>query len=112
MRALATMALACAVLAPAVRLHGLGARSLASAEQAAFVESQGFTAQAALPVDTRLTRAALPRQSGLLEVGRGASGPPLHAVGLALWTRAVGTSETALRVPSELAVRWPPPSRP
>ena len=103
MRALATTALACAVLAAAVRLPGLGARSLAAAEQTAFVESQGFTARAALPVDTRLTEAALPRRSGLLEVGRGASGPPLHAVGLALWTRAAGTSETALRVPSELA---------
>ena len=103
MRALATTALACALLAAAVRLHGLGARSLASAEQTVFVESQGFTARAALPVDTRLTRAALPRRSGLFEVGRGASGPPLHAVGLALWTRAAGTSETALRVPSGLA---------
>jgi hypothetical protein len=101
--ALAATLVGCFLLAAAARLPGLGARGLGAAEQTAFVESQGFRARVALPIDTRLTAAALPRRSGLLEVGRGASGPPLHAVGLALWTRAAGTSETALRTPSELA---------
>jgi 4-amino-4-deoxy-L-arabinose transferase-like glycosyltransferase len=68
-----------------------------------FVESQGFRTRAAVPVDRPLTPDALPRRTGWLEVGRGASGPPLHAVGLAIWTRAAGTSENALRLPSELA---------
>ena len=101
--ALAATLVGCFLLAAAVRLPGLGARSLGAAEQTAFVESQGFSTRAALPTDRPLTADALARSSGLLEVGRGASGPPLHAVGLALWTRAAGTSETALRVPSELA---------
>jgi hypothetical protein len=101
--ALAATLVGCFLLAAAVRLPGLGARRLGEAEQTAFVESQGFRARAPVPFDRPLTKNALPRSVGLLEVGRGASGPPLHAVGLALWTRAAGTSETALRVPSELA---------
>ncbi len=101
--ALAATLVGCFLLAAAVRLPGLGARGLGAAEQTAFVESQGFSTRAAVPLDRLLTADALSRRSGLFEVGRGASGPPLHAVGLALWTRAAGTSETALRVPSELA---------
>jgi hypothetical protein len=100
--ALAATLVGCFLLAAAVRLPGLGARGLGADEQTAFVESQGFSTRAAVPSDQPLTADALTRHSGLLEVGRGASGPPLHAVGLALWTRAAGTSETALRVPSEL----------
>ena len=101
--ALASTLVGCFLLAAAVRLPGRGARSLGAAEQTAFVESQGHSTRAVVPIDRSLSADALTRRSGLLEVGRGASGPPLHAVGLALWTRAAGTSETALRVPSELA---------
>ena len=101
--ALAATLVGCFLLAATVRLPGLGARGLGAGEQTAFVESQGFRARATVPIDRRLTRDALPQRTGLLEVGSGASGPPLHVVGLALWTRAAGTSETALRVPSELA---------
>ena len=48
-RALVVAVLAAFLLAAAVRLPGLGARGLAPAEQAAFVESQGFSTSAALP---------------------------------------------------------------
>jgi len=101
-RALAATLVGCFLLAAAVRLPGLGARGLGDSEQTAFLESQGFRPRAAIPVDRLLTADALPRASGLLEVGRGASGPPLHAVGLALWTRAAGTSEAALRLQGKL----------
>ena len=101
--ALAATLVGCFLLAATVRLPGLGTSSFGAAEQTVFVESQGFRTRAVVPVDRSLTPDALPRRTGWLEVGRGASGPPLHAVGLALWTRAAGTSETALRLPSELA---------
>jgi 4-amino-4-deoxy-L-arabinose transferase-like glycosyltransferase len=102
-RARAIAVVACSLLAAAVRLPRLGAPGLAEAEQAAFVETHGFPAHAALPVATPFTVDALPRRSGLLDAARHASVPPLHAVGLALWTRAAGTSEVALRLPSALA---------
>jgi mannosyltransferase len=95
--------LAAFVLAAAVRLPGLGARGLASAEQAGFVESQGFSTKAAVAAGRPLLPEALPRRAGLTEIARGATVPPPYAVGLALWTCLFGSSETALRLPSALA---------
>ncbi|HSD65276.1 MAG TPA: glycosyltransferase family 39 protein [Vicinamibacteria bacterium] len=94
MRALAAAALGSLLLAAAVRLPGLGRRGLASSEQAAFVESQGFSTRATLPTGRPLAADALPR---------GPSPSPAGAGGLALWTRVGGTSETALRLPAALA---------
>ena len=102
-RPLAIAALACSLLAAAVRLPRLQAPGLAEAEQAAFVESQGFSAHAALPAPAPFTADALPRRTGVLDAARHATVPPLQAAGLALWTRAAGTSEAALRLPSALA---------
>ena len=50
------------------------------------MESQGFSTRAVLPAERRPGEsAALPRaQSGLVEIARGATVPPLHAVSLAL----------------------------
>jgi 4-amino-4-deoxy-L-arabinose transferase-like glycosyltransferase len=93
-RALAVAVLGSLLLAAAVRLPGLGRRSLAAAEQEAFVESQGFSTSAVIPSGRLLDVAALP----------GRSGPtPLDPAGLAWWTRLAGASETALRLPSALA---------
>ncbi len=103
MRALPAAALAALLLASAVRLPGLGARGLRSAEQAAFVESQGFSTKAALPLGRPISAGALPRHTGTLGIARGATVPPLYAVGLALWARLAGSSEIALRLPSALA---------
>ena len=102
-RALALAVLGCGLLAAAVRLPRLGAPGLAEAEQAAFVETQGFSAHAALPAGTPFTADALPRRGDLLDAARHASVSPLHAAGLAVWTRVAGTSEGALRLPSALA---------
>jgi hypothetical protein len=93
-RALAVAALASLVLGAAVRLPSLGRRSLASAEQTAFVESQGFSTTSAIPGDRPLDAAELPRRSGSL---------PLDTTALACWTRVAGASEIALRLPSALA---------
>jgi 4-amino-4-deoxy-L-arabinose transferase-like glycosyltransferase len=87
-------ALAALLFAAAVRLPGLGARGLASAEQAAFVESQGLSTTALVPTGRPLAPDALPRRAAPL---------PLGATGLALWARVAGTSETALRLPSALS---------
>jgi len=94
---------ACLLLAAATRLPGLGAQGLSVAEQAAFVESQGFSTRAVLPDERRIESAALPRQSGLVDIARAATVPPLHAVSLALWTRGAGTSETAMRLPAAVS---------
>ncbi len=93
MRALPLAVLA-VLLAAAVRLPDLGGRSLASAEQATFADSQGFSTAAAIPEGHLLDAAMLPRRSG-----PGA----LDAAALAWWTRVAGASETALRLPSALA---------
>jgi 4-amino-4-deoxy-L-arabinose transferase-like glycosyltransferase len=93
-RALAVAVLPAFLLAAAVRLPGLGSRSLASAEQAAFVESQGFSTTADIPDRRPLDAAALPRRSGP---------SPLDVAALAWWTRLAGDSEAALRLPSALA---------
>jgi mannosyltransferase len=102
-RPLSAAVVACGLLAAAVRLPGLGAHGLGAAEQTAFVESQGFSTRAALPAGRPLSAEALPRHAGLGAIARQATVPPLHAAFLALWTRAAGTSETALRLPSALA---------
>jgi len=86
--------LAALLLAAGVRLPGLGERSLASAEQAAFVESQGFSTRAVLPTGRPLAADALPRR---------AAPPPLDIAGLTAWVRVAGASETALRLPSAVA---------
>lgn len=78
---------ACLLLAAATRLPGLAAQGLSVAEQVGFVESQGFSTRAVLPAERRIESAALPRRSGLVEIARVASVPPLHAASLALWTR-------------------------
>jgi len=93
-RALPLAVLGSLLLAAAVRLPGLGGRSLASAEQAAFVGSQGFSTVAVVPDGRLLEAGALPRRSGP---------KPLDAAGLALWTRLAGSSEATLRLPSALA---------
>jgi 4-amino-4-deoxy-L-arabinose transferase-like glycosyltransferase len=77
-----------------VRLPSLGRRSLASAEQATFVASQGFSTTAVIPDGRPLDPAALPRRS--------APGP-FDSVALAWWTGIAGASETVLRLPSALA---------
>jgi mannosyltransferase len=102
-RALALAVVACGLLAAAVRLPRLDTPGLAEAEQAALVETQGLSAHAALPAGAPFTADALPRRGGLLDAARHASVSPLHAAGLAAWTRVAGTSEIALRVPSALA---------
>ncbi len=94
MRALPVAVLASLLLAAAVRLPSLGRRSLASAEQTAFVESRGFSTTAVTPDGRPLDATAMPRLSGAI---------PLDAAALALWTGFAGTSETALRLPSALA---------
>ncbi len=94
MRALPIAVLASLLLAAAVRLPSLGRRSLASAEQAAFVESRGFSTTAVIPDGRPLDAPALPRRSGPT---------PLDAAALAWWTGLAGASETALRSPSALA---------
>jgi mannosyltransferase len=91
------------LLAATARLSGLGAQGLAASEQAAFVESEGFSTIAALPAGRPLAVEALPRRAGLGAIARGATVPPLYAVALALWTRVAGSSELALRLPSALA---------
>lgn len=93
-RALAVAVLASLVLAAAVRMPGLGGRSLTPAEQAAFVESQGFSTVAAINEGQPLEAGALPRRSGP---------KPPDAEGLAWWARVAGASESALRLPSALA---------
>jgi 4-amino-4-deoxy-L-arabinose transferase-like glycosyltransferase len=90
----AAAVLAALLLAAAVRLPRLGEAGLASAEQVAFVESQGLSTRAGLPTGRPLAADALPRR---------ATPPPLDVAGLALWARVAGTSETALRLPSALA---------
>ena len=50
--ALAATLVGCFLLAAAVRLPGLGARSLGVAEQTAFVESQGFSTRGGAPHST------------------------------------------------------------
>jgi hypothetical protein len=102
-RALAAIAAACALLAAAVRLPGLGRHGLGAAEQTAFVESRGLSTRAALATGRPVAAEALPRRTGLLPIARGATVPPFHAAGLAAWTRVAGASETALRLPSALA---------
>ena len=99
----AAAVVACLLLAAATRLPGLGAPGLSVAEQAGFVESQGFSTRAVLPAERRVEAAALPRRSGLVEIARAATVPPLHAASLALWTRGAGTSETAMRLPAAVA---------
>ena len=94
MRALPVAVLASLLLAAAIRLPGLGRRSLAPAEQAVFVESQGFSSVAVIPDDRPLDAGALPRRPGP---------KPLDAAALAWWTRLAGASEGALRLPSALA---------
>ncbi len=94
MRALPVAVLASLLLAAAVRLPVLGRRSLAPAEQAAFVESQGFSTVAVIPDGRPLDAGTLPRHAGR---------KPLDAAGLAWWTRFAGASEGALRLPSALA---------
>lgn len=91
MRATVAAAIAALLLAAALRLPGLGARGLTSAEQAALVESQGFSTKAMLPTDRLLDLDVLPRRVGP---------PSLDVAGLAAWTRLAGTSEAALRLPS------------
>jgi 4-amino-4-deoxy-L-arabinose transferase-like glycosyltransferase len=91
------------LLAGTVRLPGLGARGLASAEQAGFVESQGFSTRVAVPAGRPVGPEALPRRAGIAAIARGATVPPLYAVGLALWVHLAGPSEIALRLPSAVA---------
>ncbi|HSD28916.1 MAG TPA: hypothetical protein VLL75_16570, partial [Vicinamibacteria bacterium] len=94
MRALAIAVLTPVLLSAAVRLPRLGGPSLAPAEQAAFVEGEGFSTLAVIPDGRALDAEALPRRSGPT---------PLDAAGLAWWTRLAGASEGALRLPSALA---------
>jgi len=82
------------LLAAAVRLPRLGTPGLTPAEQTAFVESQGLSTKVPLPSGRALAAEALPRRS---------TPPSLGPAGLALWARAAGTSETALRLPSALS---------
>lgn len=95
--------LAGTLVAAAVRLPALGSASLASPEQVTLAESQGLSTRAPLPAGEAVLGKSLPRRSGALEIARGATMPPLYGAGLALWTRAAGTSETALRLPSAVA---------
>ncbi|HSD25649.1 MAG TPA: glycosyltransferase family 39 protein [Vicinamibacteria bacterium] len=94
MRAVAVAILAPLLLAAAVRLPRLGGPSLTPAEQAAFVESEGFSTVAVIPDGRVLDADGLPRRSGP---------KPLDAAGLAFWTRLAGASEGALRLPAALA---------
>lgn len=94
MRASAVAALVAVLVAAAVRLPGLGARGLASAEQAAFVESRGLSTATPLPSGRPLAPAELPRR---------ATPPPLDAAALGRWISLAGASETALRLPSAVA---------
>jgi 4-amino-4-deoxy-L-arabinose transferase-like glycosyltransferase len=91
------------LLAATARLPGLGARSLASAEQAGFVESQGFSTRVAVPAGRPVVPQTLPRHSGITAIARGATVPPIYATSLALWARLAGSSEIALRLPSAVA---------
>jgi 4-amino-4-deoxy-L-arabinose transferase-like glycosyltransferase len=93
-RASAVAVLAGLLLAAAVRLPGLGRRSLAAAEQEAFVESQGFSTTAVIPSGRLLDAREMPRRLGP---------EPLGTACLAWWTRLAGASETALRLPPALA---------
>jgi hypothetical protein len=93
-RAVPLAVLGSLLLAAAVRLPALGARALATAEQAVFVESQRLSTVAVLPVGRLLDARALPRSDGPM---------PLDAAALALWTRLAGASEAALRLPSAIA---------
>ncbi len=88
------------LLAFAIRLPGLGARSLASAEQRVLAESQGLDPAGPLPEDVLLEPKALPRRAGTWAIARGARSFPVYTGALALWGHRVGTSETALRLPS------------
>ena len=89
------------LLAFAIRLPGLGARSLVSTEQRVLAESQGLDPAGILPEDVLLEPADLPRREGTWDVARGARS--VYVGALAAWGDRVGTSETALRVPSAVS---------
>jgi mannosyltransferase len=88
------------LLALAVRLPGLGGRSLGSEEQAVLAASRGLDPRFTLARGQPATAGQMRRSSGGAD---SRDRVPLYPPALRLWARAAGSSEAASRLPSALA---------